>query len=113
MSTDEYFVTSQFTRHNKHLFASAGISVPQKRSRQTRTEFTVEPSNVFYAGDLRGAYNHGVDNSLNLDMSERLQLQVSFVRLFRVISLKRAFYVDGMSLMSLYEIAVIAVHGAH
>ena len=64
----------------------------------------------------RGRWFHHaifVDPFLNGDMRLGFKLKVSFFRIGAVIVPHRAFDVDGMGVMPLDEVAVVAVHRPH
>src|SRR5512145_358181 len=55
----------------------------------------------------------GIDPALNGYMRLRFELKVSLARVIAIVVVECPFDIDGMGIVALDEIAVVAVHGSH
>jgi hypothetical protein len=81
MRPHKNFISPKFSRHNHNLFASFWISILEELSRQSATEFSMQPDDKISARDIKSANRLRIDNRLHLNVRKRLKLQISLVRL--------------------------------
>ena len=105
------FVLAPGAGHDRHD-PTVGSGDLQQFRRQPPAELAVGPQNE-PARRRRGRGASVVDHSLDLDVGPGLQLQVALFRLGGIVRRHRPLNVAGMCGVSLDQVRVVAVHGAH
>jgi hypothetical protein len=107
----------RLTRYDARLAAGVRVFDPEELIGQAPAKLPVETLDERGAGcgaiEPRGRRGISVEQRLDLDVGPRLQLEYALFGIRRVVGTKCALDVDGMGVVTLDQVAVVAVHRAH
>ena len=109
VKTDFDIAAAEFAGSDPQALFGRRIFDPQEIVRQLFAKTAMDFANAI-AGEDASRQAAGVDPSLNLDMRLGLALEIALVRVGAIVVLERALDIDGVSVVSFDEIAVVAVH---
>lgn len=110
MQTNLHGISPKLTGLDRNFHACIRIYHYQQLWRKALAKFTMQPLYVLRGrhGVLRVFSN--VNETLNVDVCDRLYLEISFFALDGKILLQGAVDIPGMCLVPLNEVRVVAVH---
>lgn len=103
--------TPKLSRDDGHAFIGVGIVHPQEIIGKPAAELQMNPADeVCRQG--RGGSLSSIDQPLHLDVGDRLALQIPPTGIGRIVTAQRPVDVDGVGVVSLDQLRIVAVHRA-